>query len=105
MTNEGVITVKIHKNNIILKCLNETVQLKNHNWGDYMKSLRTIQKNVNIALTELVEQEKTGDEQMDIGDEDYDEHMDEDEEDDEDPEATKRKLRSGEATTPKKAKV
>ncbi|KYB26623.1 hypothetical protein TcasGA2_TC034765 [Tribolium castaneum] len=98
MTNEGVISVKICKNNVILKCLSETIQLKNHNWGNYMKSLKAVQKNVNLSLTELVEQEKAGDEQMN---EDYDE----DEEDDESSETTKRKSHDGEATSPKKAKI
>jgi hypothetical protein len=60
MTNEGVITIKVHRNGNILKSINEPINFNNKNWTNYTKTLKTTQKNVNVYLTELVEKEKSG---------------------------------------------
>jgi hypothetical protein len=99
MTNEGVITIKVHRNGNILKSINEPINFNNKNWTNYTKTLKTTQKNVNVYLTELVEKEKSGGEQMNI-----DEGEGSDSETDE-SDSLKRKLGTVANKSPKKPKI
>ena len=52
------IGIEIFKNNTNINTINETIDFKSNSLQDYVNTLRTIQKKVNVELTKVVDQDK-----------------------------------------------
>ncbi|KAF5298734.1 hypothetical protein FQR65_LT09603 [Abscondita terminalis] len=57
--NSGQVNIKIIKQNNVQKSLVEDVDLTS-SLNDFIERLRVVQKNVNVELTKIVDQEKLG---------------------------------------------